>query len=171
MTTPSPSKTKDVLPNYGDGKFTWPGEASRCANLNFLKRCPKLPVWERRRWRNSGLTKPFDGCSWPKADIEADNGQINRRCFLIERAISVSYLDHKLKSSTYTCAFAQSGCRLHLQDRPNIRMRARRPLIFSLNCDGVNRRSSSEIVDHEPRINIRSLLCHAARNGKRASRL
>src|SRR5579864_3801179 len=61
-TTPSPSKTKAVHPNRGDGKFTRPERASRCDNLNFSKRCPKLPEWARSHWWNSGPSKPLDCC-------------------------------------------------------------------------------------------------------------
>jgi hypothetical protein len=67
LITASLSKTKGIRPNRGDGKFTRPERASRCDNLNFLKRCPKLPVQARRHWQNSGPAEQFDGRYWPEA--------------------------------------------------------------------------------------------------------
>ena len=66
-TTPSLSKTKVVRPDRGDGKFTRPGRANRCCNLNFSKRCLKRPEQARRHWQNSGPGEPVD-CCWPPAD-------------------------------------------------------------------------------------------------------
>ena len=72
MTIPLLSKTKGVLPNHGDGKFTRPARASRCGNLNFLKRCRKPPAWARRYWPSYGLTDPLDGSSWALIELPSN---------------------------------------------------------------------------------------------------
>ena len=74
LITASLSKTKGIRQNRGDGKFTRPGRASRCDNLNFLKRCPKLPVQARRHWQNSGPAEQFDGRYWPIASFRGNAG-------------------------------------------------------------------------------------------------
>jgi hypothetical protein len=68
-TTPSLSKSRADHPNRGDGKFTRPERANQCGNLNFLKRCPKLPVQARWHWQNFGPTEPLDGFYWPVASV------------------------------------------------------------------------------------------------------
>ncbi len=70
------------------------GRASRCDNLNFSKRCPKLLEWARWHWRNSGPSEPLDCGRWAALSLHLPRCSamsiVKRNGFVAQRAAVVA---------------------------------------------------------------------------------